>query len=249
MNFSSPKPNLTKMPESINKTPNPSNRNNLIIGALALVCLAMGYALFMNNKNPERILSAAEQKMQELEIKRKALSDKEQIAQMDAEIKQLDAALKGQPQPAPKADDPYRGDAQIVGTNVTMRETPSTEGKKIGYFEPNESVTVLEWKESETALEGKLGDDTPFFDNYKGSEDPKTVKIRLPVGTIVMIDRVDYAQKIYDVSYKHGDVGKVFTNIPFGYIELTNSKAWYRVQRKTGDTPWVFGKFLNGYND
>jgi hypothetical protein len=237
------------MTETKNETPAPKNRTNLLIGALALGCLFMGAMLFMNKKPEPQPLTPVEQKMQDLQNKRKALNDKEQIAEMDAEIKQLEAALKGQPQPTPKPEDPYRGDAQVVGTNVTMRATPSTEGKKLGYFEPNESVTVIEWKESETVLEGKLGDDTPFFDTYKGSDDPKAVKLRMPVGTKVMIDRIDYAQKLYDVSYKHGDLGKVFTSIPFGSIELTNSKAWYRVQRKTGETPWVFGKFLSGYND
>ncbi len=216
-----------------------------IIGILAAVII---YMVLQNNKAPKQ-LSLVEQKRQELQNKRQTLEDKNQVTQLNSEIKQIEAALKGQEPPAPKQEDPYRGDASVNGTNVIMRKAPSTDGEKLGYFEPNEALTVVDMRETETQLEGKLQSDLPFFDNYNGSDNPKDIKITLPSNTAVSIDRVDYAQKRYDISYKHGDIGKVFTSLAFGEIVITNGKKWYKVQRKSGEQVWVFGKFLNVQNN
>ena len=187
----------------------------------------------------------------QLEAKKKELNDKAQIAEIEKELKALNQQIKavekgasaGATSPAPTApaaaNDGSRG--KITGTAVTMRKEASVQSDKLGSFDANESVEVLETKNVNNENEAIL---TKPIQLYTDSDASGTAAMTLPKGKAVIIENYDSDQNRYQVSYQDAKQGKLYANIDANAVETISYSTWYKVRRSNGQTGWVLGKFL-----
>jgi hypothetical protein len=124
----------------------------------------------------------------------------------------------------------------IIGTNVSIRQSATIKGEKIGVFEDQESVKVLEstnvTNEGEAILSRSI--------TVKGSGGSVT----LPKGKAVMIEGYTQATNTYQVSYEDPKKGKLNAQIDASAAETIIYATWFKVERKNGEQGWVLGKFL-----
>ncbi len=184
----------------------------------------------------------------ELEAKKKELADKQEIARIDKELQDLNQQIKqvdkGQDQPAAKSEQGAESAAaastqngpHIIGTGVTMRKDASVQSDKMGSFNANEAVTVLETKNVNNDKEAVLT--KPITLSGNGTE------IKLPKGKAVVIEEYKSESNTYLVTYQDPQKGKMSADIDAGAIETITYSTWYRVKRSNGQTGWVLGKFL-----
>lgn len=186
----------------------------------------------------------------ELEAKKKELADKQEIAKIDRELQELNQQIKqvdkGQDLPSAKSEKGAESAApastnngpqsHIIGTGVTMRKDASVQSDKIGSFNPNEAVTVLETKNVNNDKEAVLT--KPITLSGNGSE------IKLPKGKAVVIEEYKSETNTYLVTYQDPQKGKMSADIDAGAIETITYSTWYQVKRSNGQTGWVLGKFL-----
>ncbi|MFN0176573.1 MAG: hypothetical protein ACKVU0_18175 [Saprospiraceae bacterium] len=124
----------------------------------------------------------------------------------------------------------------ITGSNVTMRKEASVKSEKIGSFEQNEKVEILETKnvnnESEAILNKSI--------TLKGSG----AEVNLLKGKAVIIEEYKTEGNLYRVSYQDPQKGKLTAEIDASAVETITYSTWYKVKRMNGETGWVLGKFL-----
>lgn len=124
----------------------------------------------------------------------------------------------------------------IQGSNVTMRKEASVKSEKIGSFENNELVEILESKNVDNEREAILN--KPI--TLKGSGGT----INLPRGKAVVIDEYFADKNIYRVTYQDPKKGDLTAEIDAKTVETITFATWYRVKRPNGEGAWVLGKFL-----
>ncbi len=197
-----------------------------------------------------------------LEARRKELSDKQQIAEIEKELQEVESQIKqversggstGQMPSKPSALTPSAPISQpaasvasspkshIVGTNVTMRKDASVQSDKLGSFNANEEVTVLETKNVNNENEAIL---TKPIQLYVSETKSSEVAMTLPKGKAVIIEKYNSDDNKYEVSYQVPNKGKLIANISTDAVETISYSTWYRVKRANGETGWVLGKFL-----
>ena len=131
--------------------------------------------------------------------------------------------------------------SHINGTNVTMRKEASVKSDKLGSFNPNEAVTVLETKNVNNENEAILTKPIPLYVSESNSGE---VAMTLPKGKAVVIENYNADNNKYEVTYQAEGKGKLFANISADAVETISYSTWYRVKRATGEEGWVLGKFL-----
>jgi len=230
-----------------------------------LICLLLLVAfVFSNcedNKSPKTGEELAKIREQ-LEAKKKELSDKQAIAEIEAELKEVDAEIKRVDSKKPKEDistgtidskqtqrqvadaqkvaDAGAG-AQIVGSGVVMRKESSVKSDKLGNFNDNERVTVLETKNVNNDNEAILTKPIALYASEAASGQEV---MRLPKGKAVLLESYDAEQNKHYVSYQDAKKGKLYAHIDADAVETISYSTWYRVKRSTGQEGWVLGKFL-----
>lgn len=187
-----------------------------------------------------------------LEAKKKELADKQEIAKIEQELKaveqqisaiektaQLPAEIQGQEKietALPEKSSEDKPNAQIVGSNVTMRKEASVQSEKLGSFDAQESVEVLETKNVNNDREAILS--KPITVKGSGGE------VNLPKGKAVVIESYQSERNYYLVTYQDPQKGKLTAEVDASAVETITYSTWYKVKRKNGETGWVLGKFL-----
>jgi uncharacterized protein YqfB (UPF0267 family) len=222
---------------------------------------ALAWSACQNEPSP-KTANELEKIKAELEAKKKELSDKQQIAAIEQELNEVERQIRtvdrtGQaPAPSPAdvpaaiAEQAVSAPAQaavpaskprIMGTSVTMRKEASVKSDKLGSFNNNEEVTVLETKNVNNENEAILTKPIQLYVSESNSGD---VAMTLPKGKAVVIEKYDADDNKYEVSYQAGDKGKLFAGISADAVETISYSTWYRVKRANGEEGWVLGKFL-----
>ena len=194
----------------------------------------------------------------ELEQKRQALTDQKEIAKLEDEINRLDRELSqtgagiitntkdaiktstatttDQQGFAPDMD----GAAVIKGNSVNMRSSPSVQATRIASFNNGEIVLILEARQSGKSNEAILTKNINLYgDNTQTGKSLAT----LNKGKAVVIE--GYQGDILNVSYQHPQRGKLFAQIKESDVESIENGAWYNVKRSSGQTGWVYEKFIS----
>jgi hypothetical protein len=191
----------------------------------------------------------------ELEAKKKELSDKQAMAEIEKELKDVEKQIKavdkgisapsssgGNTASAPAASAPASGPTgTITGSSVTMRKGATVQSDKLGSFNNNEKVIILETQNVNNENEAIL---TKAIDLYTGTNQEGKAAMTLPKGKAVVIDRYISEENKYMVSYQDAKQGKLYANIDASAVETITYSTWYKVQRSNGQTGWVLGKFL-----
>lgn len=192
----------------------------------------------------------------ELEAKKQELSDKQAIAdiekqleEVNKQIKQVEKGDKVEVENIPIPTSPIgvvpvavstpneeNGKAQIIGSNVTMRKDASVQSDKIGSFDANEKVEVLETKNVNNDREAILS--KPLTVKGQGGE------ANLPKGKAVIIEEYQSERNMYLVTYQDPQKGKLTAEVDASAVETITYSTWYKVKRNSGETGWVLGKFL-----
>lgn len=124
----------------------------------------------------------------------------------------------------------------ITGSNVTMRKEGSVQSEKLGSFDSNEAVEVLETKNVNNDREAILS--KPITVKGSGGE------VSLPKGKAVVIEEYQSERNYYLVTYQDPQKGKLTAEVDAGAVETITYSTWYRVKRSNGEIGWVLGKFL-----
>jgi hypothetical protein len=214
-----------------------------------IALLAMGVAACQNEPKSSTA-SDIERMRAEIEKKRNEITDQKELARLEEEAKHLDAELKqlggstttsSAPKTTGQAAPSGGNTGTIKGNSVTVRKAASTQADKLGAFDNNEVVTILNQQRADNAGEAILK--TPV-DLYTGANGTGDKSVALPKGKAVFVERYDAAnQKVY-ISYQHPEKGKLYAMIASDAIEDIESSIWYQVKRTNGQTGWVFGKFI-----
>ncbi len=122
-----------------------------------------------------------------------------------------------------------------------MRKDASVKSDKLGSFNANEAVTVLETKNVNNENEAILTKPIPL---YVSESTSGQVAMTLPKGKAVVIEKYSADDNKYEVSYQAEGKGKLFANISADAVETISYSTWYRVKRASGEEGWVLGKFL-----
>ena len=126
--------------------------------------------------------------------------------------------------------------ASIKGKSVIFRESYSTTSNKLGYLNENEQVVILsEYFPSNTneAISNKV---IKLY-NSSGMH-----TYTLPVGKAVKVIGSDGDK--CDVSFVHPQYGNLSATIYRSDIDFISGDKWYSIKRHTGETGWVFSKFV-----
>lgn len=205
-----------------------------------------------NNPSPKTGEELQEIKA-ELEAKKKELADKQAIAEIEKELEAVEQQIRAvgitspSEGPAPVASSTVANEAlpvassegpsaKIVGSNVTMRKEATVQSEKLGSFENNEGVEVLETKNVNNDREAILT--KPITVKGSGGE------VNLPKGKAVVIEEYQSERNYYLVTYQDPQKGKLTADIDASAVETITYSTWYRVKRANGETGWVLGKFL-----
>lgn len=190
----------------------------------------------------------------ELEAKKKELADKQQIAEIEKELEEVERQLRAVGKVAPETTSSQaptntppaaqttaevatkEPNAKIVGSNVTMRKEATVQSEKLGSFDNNEAVEVLETKNVNNDREAILT--KPITVKGSGGE------VNLPKGKAVVIEEYQSERNYYLVTYQDPQKGKLTAEIDASAVETITYSTWYRVKRPNGETGWVLGKFL-----
>lgn len=229
---------------------------------LFVLIAALVWSACQNDPSP-KTANELEKIKAELEAKKKELSDKQQIAAIEQELKEVERQIRTvdvntqpaandaaatapateskAPAPAPvqAAAPPVK--PRIVGTSVTMRKAASVKSDKLGSFNNNEEVTVLETKNVNNENEAIL---TKPIELYVSESNSGQVAMTLPKGKAVVIEKYNADDNKYEVSYQAEGKGKLFASISADAVETISYSTWYRVKRSSGEEGWVLGKFL-----
>ena len=190
----------------------------------------------------------------ELEAKKQELADKQEIAEIERELEEVEQQIRAVEKTgkapetptalvqekvesaAPQMSGGHSANAQIVGSNVTMRKEASVQSEKLGSFNSNEPVEVLETKNVNNDREAILT--KPITVKGSGGE------VSLPKGKAVVIEEYQSERNLYLVTYQDPQKGKLTAEIDASAVETITYSTWYKVKRVNSETGWVLGKFL-----
>jgi hypothetical protein len=126
--------------------------------------------------------------------------------------------------------------ASITGTNVIIRESYSTTSKKLGNFDTNETVKILDEYYPSNSNEAIVAHPINLS-NSSGQ-----VVYTLPKGKAVKI--ISRNNTKVNVSFSHTDYGTLTADVNYSSLESIAGEKWYKVRRNNGETGWVFSKYV-----
>jgi hypothetical protein len=126
--------------------------------------------------------------------------------------------------------------ATIKGKSVIFRASHSTTSNKLGNLDDNEQVVIL-------------GEYTPSNTNEAISN--KEIKLYNSSGTYIYTIPSGKAVKVTSnngdkctVSFNIPQYGDMSTTVNRSDIDFISGDKWYSIKRNTGETGWVFSKFV-----
>lgn len=224
------------------------------------ITLALALSIVACQSDPSPKTGEELQKIKtELEARKKELADKQQIAEIEKELSDVEKQIKtvdkngnpittassGAAAPAQNTAAPAAADGgakgTITGSGVTMRKDATVQSEKLGAFNQNETVTILNTRNVNNEGEAILTKPIALFTSESGSG---TEALKLPKGKAVLIENYDSDKNKYNVSYQDNKQGKLYAQIEADAVETITYSTWYQVRRANGTTGWVLGKFL-----
>jgi hypothetical protein len=193
------------------------------------VFIATAFIFFCFSCKNEPKVSDLEKAKQNLDSKRKELSEKQELLRIESEMKSLGSELQKLNGIAPKKATVGR----IIGTEVIIRNDASTQAAKLGNFNTNENVQILDKQDFMNNNEAISNQDLQIDRDFKLSK-----------GKSLIVDAYYPQNDTYDVHFERPNVGTQSLNLPAYVIEKTENESWYFVQRNTGAQGWVYGKYL-----
>ena len=131
---------------------------------------------------------------------------------------------------------------RILGQNVIIRSSYSTESSKRGVLSLNQIVSILDvYYPSNNRNEAILKVTTNFYDEYSGNfsfslKNGKAVKI---------IEALENYKFRIVFTMTNGRRG--FATINGSNLEFINGERWYKIQTYNGAVGWVLGKYVQEY--
>lgn len=189
--------------------------------------------------------SEVEAKRQELQERKKALEDKQQLAALEAEMKSVNQQINsmdkkgGHSESAAYTPNQSKGRGKITGESVILRAGNSVQSAKIGNFSKDEVVTILDQAAASAGNEAVLSGNTVLYTDNDTSEG-----ITLPKGKAVIIESYDASNATYTITYRHPQKGPLYASVPSSALDYLHGDYWYYVSRSNGARGWVTGKYL-----
>jgi hypothetical protein len=133
-------------------------------------------------------------------------------------------------------------EGRIIGQNVIIRSSHSTESSKRGVLSLNQIVSILDvYYPSNNRNEAILKVSTNFYDEYSGS-----YSFTLNRGKAVKIIEALGNNK-YRIAFTMTNGRRGFATIYGSNLEFINGDKWYKIQTYSGTVGWVFGKYVQEY--
>ncbi len=128
--------------------------------------------------------------------------------------------------------------AQITGQKVILRNGASTSDSQKGILNKDEIVTILDSSYPNNRNEAILKNETNFYNENSGN-----FSFKLNRGKAVKVIE-SIGNDTYKISFKNvnGSIG--VATIGGVYLDFINGEKWYKIQRQSGLTGWVFGKYV-----
>ncbi|MCX6167535.1 MAG: SH3 domain-containing protein [Sphingobacteriales bacterium] len=134
------------------------------------------------------------------------------------------------------------GQGRILGQNVIIRSSHSTQSSKKGMLSLNQMVSILDvYYASNNGNEAILKVGTNFYDEFSGNfsfslKNGKAVKIIEALGN-----------NRYRIAFTMTNGSKGFATITGSNLEFINGDRWYKIQTYNGAVGWVLGKYVQEY--
>jgi antitoxin component YwqK of YwqJK toxin-antitoxin module len=127
--------------------------------------------------------------------------------------------------------------ASIKGKSVIFRASHSTTSDKLGYLNDNEQVVILREHAPTNANEAISNKEI----NLHSSSG--TYQYTLPKGKAMKVTKNSGTK--CNVSFNHHQYGEMSATVNRTDIDFISGDIWYSIKRNTGETGWVFSKFVN----
>jgi len=130
-------------------------------------------------------------------------------------------------------------EGRILGQNVIIRSSHTTESGKKGVLSLNQIVSILDvYYPSNNRNEAILKVSTNFYDEFSGSysftlNNGKAVKIIEALGN-----------NKYQIGFTMTNGRRGFATIYGSNLEFINGDKWYKIQTYSGTVGWVLGKYV-----
>ena len=213
-----------------------------LLFVLAVLVISLGIYMFYESRN-ERVIEADRQRYNELikEQKQQQQGENNRIeAQSQQPVKNsnIESAATNANTINEALTKPDR-DAYINGTSVTLRVSYSTTSNRVATLNQGEKVKILDSYYPTNTNEAICKSPIKLYSN-DGSH-----VFTLQKGKAVQITNRNGNQ--CDVSFTHPQYGNMTATIYQSDLESISGDKWYKIQRDTGETGWVFSKFVTQY--
>jgi hypothetical protein len=125
--------------------------------------------------------------------------------------------------------------AYINGTGVTLRAGSSTTSHRVATLKKDERVAILDSYYPSNTNEAICNTEIALY-----TDDGHTYT--LPKGKAVKITSNDGSE--CNVSFVHPKYGKMTATVYSSYLESISGDKWYQIRRNSGETGWVFSKYV-----
>jgi len=134
------------------------------------------------------------------------------------------------------------GQGRILGQNVIIRSSHSTESSKKGVLSLNQIVSVLDvFYASNNRNEAILKVNTNFYDEYSGN-----FSFSLNNGRAVkIIEALDNNK--FRIVFTMTNGSKGFATINGSNLEFINGVRWCKIATNSGVVGWVLGKYVQEF--
>jgi|APGre2960657444_1045066.scaffolds.fasta_scaffold01724_11 hypothetical protein len=134
------------------------------------------------------------------------------------------------------------GQGRILGQNVIIRSSHTTESSKKGVLSLNQIVSILDvFYASNNRNEAILKVNTNFYDEYSGK-----FSFSLNNGRAVKIIEALGDNK-YRVVFTMTNGSKGFATINGNNLEFINGVRWCKIATNSGVVGWVLGKYVQEF--
>ncbi|GHT76498.1 hypothetical protein FACS189463_1710 [Bacteroidia bacterium] len=127
--------------------------------------------------------------------------------------------------------------AYINGTKVIMRASHSTTSSKLGFFDEGEKLQILDEYTPSNSDEAITNTKVNLYNSYG-----EKIYV-LPKGKAVKI--LSKNEGKIEVQFYHSKYGNLTATVSSLDLESIAGEKWYKVKRYSGETGWVFSKFVN----
>ena len=133
-------------------------------------------------------------------------------------------------------------EGRILGQNVIIRSSHTTESSKRGVLSLNQVVSILDvYYPSNNRNEAILRVKTNFYDEYSGS-----FSFSLNTGKAVKIIEA-LGNNRYRIAFTMTNGRRGFATITGSYLEFINGVRWCKIATNSGVVGWVLGKYVQEF--